>query len=90
MRHFIAIQDSCIVLEKSGYLLHKLKTIVDFLIKAEIYKPAKKFRKNVGINDTEEGSENQGVMDKHPFSGFQGTIVSLLSGLTYKKHVTIE
>ena len=69
--------------------MSKLKDIVDHLILKEIYKPQENF-KNILGNSKQEDSENQNFIITHPFSGFLGSLICLLSNLSFIKNQKLE
>ena len=82
-----------------------LKGIVDFLVKNDYYQPQKKLKEQLDGQKKKEKSDegnNEGggngvkkvarnpTIDSHPFGGYLGTIVCLISTLSFEKNQKLE
>lgn len=58
--------------------MHKLKTIIDYMIEVDFFRPQIKFKSTLGLDKEDAKKEEEGgFITKHPFAGFVSSVVSL-------------
>lgn len=86
----LAVMGDCKMLHKAGKLMTKIREMLDILIEKNYYKPLKKFKKTIGDQSKAEDENGNPVLESNPFAGFLGSVVCVMSTLSYHKVQKVE